>query len=109
MMIIGLMMLCVLVLGEKPRSDVDLHELAEAATVVGVYALDQAIEHRWELLSKLTGREPPIIKPKVAEAEALLRTTLVDASIGAAVRRWWLPVTATGIALGAWFYFRRRP
>jgi len=99
--------------GDFRKGDFGGKEIISAAATLGAYALDRAVEYRWDIYSTVTGNEIPesLQKPATDGAQALLKEKIADAAIGGAVRSvWetvWLPLAVLGVCMLAGFVYQR--
>lgn len=102
-----LQLICLLCVVAKKTED-DIEDLVQAAKLAGIYAVDQLVENRWEILKAVTGKDMPAVVETI-KAQTFVKETIEDAVVGNVVRRFWIPLTVcTGLLLGIAFYTCRK-
>ena len=81
---------------DKPRNHGE--DLKAVAGTLAVFAADQAMEHRWDIYSALTGRESP--RKKTEENVAVMKQVAIDLGVGYSVRSAFQSFMDNGIWIG---------
>lgn len=110
-----------LVGADDSNQPLDREKLKTIAGTLGVFAVDQAIENRWEIYSALTGKEN--FMQKKEENVAAFKQAAVDLGVGYSIRTgldsaytafmdkglWVIAAMVVGAAVGTeCFGYRRR-